>query len=661
MASNVESSNYKRVFKSAPPRRKPPNKPYPQTPPPPPTPLNDTPISSPALSYTNGPPTQPPRTPTKSLGKRSLADSNVTPRGAPTGRSFTPTPNSPLLEPIPITPMQLDPAQLINPLPQIEDVFSQEQQTDVSNILKQLQDRASTEDQNDWSEEDHQYNRLIYARELIHDLVGVLKEANSEGVEYLKFVTDDKEFEDGLNMLSSLLPNTHTNFQLKPLLDDIYHIRSCMERMSDQLDKFDPPSQVRNKSLYSSIHAPQNGSQLPHNQNPPQHPPPQPEAKTKTGQPPKPDSLPPQNPNAAFHPSRLVVQFPPQGLPIERRPDPSTIVDKINTALTSNPQAKHLKVVAANFNNQGNLIISTRADQTAAHLIKFQNVISHIFTNIYNEQTPIIREDKKWFKIQVDGVSTGSLTIGNGRALHTPQAVHSELLACNPSYNLALKHMVANPRWLRADEELLYTPKSSLVFALTDEPTARQILNQKFLAAFGRHCSVRAFQDRPPVIQCRICWKLDHTSHQCKDTARCRLCSNQHTEEEHPHTPLSSCQKCQMALENGDSMDTSAEGHCPHNLSCTNCISNNIEDHHHPADARRCPSRLSKYGTARENERRAAKADNPWLKVKNKKTKPKPQTSLPKPTTNPHPQNRFSTLASQNTQLPTSDPNLMPT
>ena len=66
-------------------------------------------------------------------------------------------------------------------------------------------------------------------------------------------------------------------------------------------------------------------------------------------------------------------------------------------------------------------------------------------------------------------------------------------------------------------------------------------------------------------------------------------------------------------------MDTAAEGRCPHELKCINCITDYEKDHEHPADSRRCPARLEKYGTARDNERRASKSENPWAKVKPRK------------------------------------------
>ena len=198
-----------------------------------------------------------------------------------------------------------------------------------------------------------------------------------------------------------------------------------------------------------------------------------------------------------------------------------------------------------------------------------------------------------------------------------------ELMACNPIYANLHNALVAKPRWLRTDEELRTTSRSSLVFALTDESLAKQIIKQRFLAAHGRHCSVRAFQDRPPVTQCRNCWRLDHSTHKCKEEKRCRICSGLHDEKDHPFSNPNDCPKCRLFAEMGDSMDTSNEGQCPHDMRCLNCLGNQDKEHNHPADARRCPSRLEKYGTARENERQARKSDNPWTKVKSRKMKPK--------------------------------------
>ena len=149
------------------------------------------------------------------------------------------------------------------------------------------------------------------------------------------------------------------------------------------------------------------------------------------------------------------------------------------------------------------------------------------------------------------------------------------------------------------------------------------------------------------LFRSRNCWRFDHTTTACKEQQRCRLCSGLHDEATHPFADPSKCQRCTIANENGDFMDTADEGRCPHDLRCLNCLGKNSE-HNHPADARRCPARLDRYGTARDNERRAQKSSNPWSSVKPKKSKTKTLTpTLPSPPshTTPPSANRFEALA----------------
>lgn len=315
-----------------------------------------------------------------------------------------------------------------------------------------------------------------------------------------------------------------------------------------------------------------------------------------------------------------------------------------------------MKIVAASFNAQGNLILSTRADQTANEVLRYRDSILPVLSNIGNTQQVELREDKKWFKIQIDAVNTSSISIGNECVPMPAEAVHKELIECNPQYAKLTNSIVSKPRWLRPKEELLTTHRSSLVFATTDEEAARLILKARSLAAFGRHCTVRVFQDRPPTPQCRNCWRLGHLSHQCKEEQRCRICSEAHDEKDHRHLDPAECQRCATALEMGDTMDTSAEGLCPHDVRCINCLGKNNLEHDHTADARRCPTRLERYGTARDNEKRAARSSNPWIKSTGKNPR-KPRTKNgpggPPPShPDTHNGNRFNVLANQPSQHP---------
>ncbi|KDR64996.1 hypothetical protein GALMADRAFT_1344135, partial [Galerina marginata CBS 339.88] len=320
----------------------------------------------------------------------------------------------------------------------------------------------------------------------------------------------------------------------------------------------------------------------------------------------------PSNPNRAHHPTRLIIQFLPNGIDIDKRMDSKTIVNTVNEALAENQGSSHLKIVAASYNKQGNLILSTIGGQTAAELAPFADLFK---AKIAQGQTAEAREDKRWFKIQVDGLSTVSVTIDGLRGVYSPDSVHEELAACNPIYSTAKLNIVSRPRWMRTVEETRRTTRSSVVFAVDSESMAKKILSRKTLAAFGRHCTLRAYQDRPPITQCKKCWGWDHIAEKCKAPSdTCRLCSEEHSEAAHPVTE---CTTCLIMEANGD-MVTEVDGvGCDHNHSCTNCKTAGADapSCNHTADLRRCPVRLSKYGTARGYERKAEQTGNPWRAV----------------------------------------------
>ncbi|KAJ6522103.1 Endonuclease/exonuclease/phosphatase, partial [Mycena vulgaris] len=185
------------------------------------------------------------------------------------------------------------------------------------------------------------------------------------------------------------------------------------------------------------------------------------------------------NPLSAHHPSRLVVQIPPDGVKPEDRPDPMQLTRGINARLAANAAAKHLVVVSTKWNAHGNCIVLTRSDQTAAELAKHAD----LFKDLISRGRPsIVRVDTKWIKIQVNNVRTGALDTIPG--IYNSETLDAELRASNPEY-AALK-IVMPPRWMRAPEELVGMARSSIVFAVEDEEQAQRLLLEvKSMAAFG--------------------------------------------------------------------------------------------------------------------------------------------------------------------------------
>jgi len=82
-----------------------------------------------------------------------------------------------------------------------------------------------------------------------------------------------------------------------------------------------------------------------------------------------------------------------------------------------------------------------------AHLMEGMSRVTNI------EQAPPHSKpskDQKWYKIQVDGISTTTFAFDGTGCTHSAENIHKELVSCNPSYATALPHIVAPPRWMRA-------------------------------------------------------------------------------------------------------------------------------------------------------------------------------------------------------------------
>lgn len=299
----------------------------------------------------------------------------------------------------------------------------------------------------------------------------------------------------------------------------------------------------------------------------------------------------PHNQTKAHHPSRLIIginDLPPTA-PL---PDADKLATDINAALKQNDASKHLLVINVKWNKRRNCILTVRDGQTGAELAKHAPLFSHLIAPTPDAIT--VREDKKWFKIQVNGVRTGTQDALN-RNPYTPETLHAELCAKNPVY--AKTSIIQAPRFTRSPQELMQQHYSSIVFATDDEAAYRRILfEHKTLSMFNRWCKLTAFADRPPVKQCKECWSLKHDTAHCPDhKARCRLCGSlDHDEARH-------AANCAACLPTGD-MDVD-RAPCAHDLNCINCENDGRKDNNHACDSRRCPARLEIYGTARDRER----------------------------------------------------------
>jgi len=128
------------------------------------------------------------------------------------------------------------------------------------------------------------------------------------------------------------------------------------------------------------------------------------------------------NPNKAHDPTRLVVCFLP-GTNTTLREDNLTIVNDINQLLKSNGTPDNQVVTAVKWNLQRNCIVITCSDTTVADIIPFTEGIANV---IIPGATGTIRENKKWFKIEVNNVKTG-VRDSNGKDIYSSEFIHENL------------------------------------------------------------------------------------------------------------------------------------------------------------------------------------------------------------------------------------------
>ena len=268
--------------------------------------------------------------------------------------------------------------------------------------------------------------------------------------------------------------NPTTSHQDSPISEALKSLTEEVKRIAAKVDQQQPPrNQSPNPGLSASAHNPENARAKSYAD----------AATSQKTNPPmatNPWSKAPTNPSKAHHPTCLAIVFDSTPPPDSRR-DEATTVQDINASLTSKGAPLDLKITAIKWNTQGNCIAFTRTDQTAAAVLPFTSELPNVIAPGHNGQ---VREDKKWFKVEIQNVRTDAYDY-NGSGIYTPQTIHQHLREVNPEY--AALNVVILPRWIRPENELTNQPYSSVVFAVDSfDQHAHFLRLAKTMAAFGR-------------------------------------------------------------------------------------------------------------------------------------------------------------------------------
>lgn len=301
----------------------------------------------------------------------------------------------------------------------------------------------------------------------------------------------------------------------------------------------------------------------------------------------------PKNPLAAYHPSRLIVTIRDGPLGAGNRLSEREAVNAINERLAAADDSKHLRVVAVRYNEKSNCVVFTREDQTAAELQQHEAKFLSVLAGPGATAKTLL--DKPWYKVQINGVDTGS---SEGR-IHTSEEIWDELRLNNPVFeSVALLHA---PRWMRPEGDLSDQRASSVVLAFKSEEDALSVLHKGVLIAFGRFCRTAKHDDRPPLQQCSRCWQLGHFANRCQAETRCRLCGEGHPEVDHPWN-----------VQDGEDIDMGRKSTRMAELRCAIC------EGKHAANSRDCPMRRRAIGSTREGETTAKATKRAKAKGKGK-------------------------------------------
>ncbi|KZT31169.1 hypothetical protein SISSUDRAFT_963580, partial [Sistotremastrum suecicum HHB10207 ss-3] len=111
---------------------------------------------------------------------------------------------------------------------------------------------------------------------------------------------------------------------------------------------------------------------------------------------------------------------------------------------------------------------------------------------------------------------------------------------------------IGQPRWMASPQRLAEAYHSSMVIAFTNKDDAQKLLDQRVVWCYGRACYTAKYIERPPTKYCSNCQSLYHRTIQCKTSARCRICAQDHHTDNHicstchsktacEHTPAKCC------------------------------------------------------------------------------------------------------------------------
>lgn len=205
----------------------------------------------------------------------------------------------------------------------------------------------------------------------------------------------------------------------------------------------------------------------------------------------------PKNPIHRHHETRLVVQVHGQTAATTRQFATDRWMAACRSLHHAFPNHKS-PINGYQWNASGNVIVFAGDGITADDLQKHASTfVPHLIGANTTWNTVV---DRKWWKVQINGIPTDYPTMSGSWEKLRPVDIANTIYATNGW--MQGRTMCTPPKWMCSPEDLATKRFASAVVAMEKEEDAKEMLERGGLFIYGRFCRTTAYVDIPPLRPC---------------------------------------------------------------------------------------------------------------------------------------------------------------
>ena len=166
--------------------------------------------------------------------------------------------------------------------------------------------------------------------------------------------------------------------------------------------------------------------------------------------------------------------------------------------------------------SSGNIAITTTEEYTADFFLEKKEIWEKIIPH------EAVQKDQPWYKVVAHGIPLADFNHESGMEM-----IKSEVMI----FNKGLKP-IGLPHWISSEENRNKNRAGSVAIAFaTEEEANRAIRNRLYIA--GISTRVTKYFTVAPTTQCLKCQAFGHLDNYCRREAKCGLCGEKHSTQQH--------------------------------------------------------------------------------------------------------------------------------